>query len=61
MIRPDLLQAPTIDFDLRGEVIAAGERAARAALPRIRELIEAKRRRLFKLTGRRPGAAAPSR
>jgi NTE family protein len=51
VIRPDLLEAHTIDFDLRPEVIAAGERAARAALPRIRELIEAKRHQLFKLSG----------
>jgi NTE family protein len=56
VIRPDLLEAHTIDFDLRPEVIAAGERAARAALPRIRELIEMKRHQLFKLTARRPDA-----
>jgi hypothetical protein len=38
-----------VDFNLRDEVIVAGERAARAALPQIRELIESKRRQLFKL------------
>ena len=47
VIRPDLRQVPSTDFDLRAEAIADGERAARAALPRIRELIEAKRRELF--------------
>ena len=51
VIRPELGQAPMVDFDLRDEVIVAGERAARAALPRIRELIESKRRQLFKLAG----------
>jgi len=61
VIRPDLSEAPSINFDLRAEVIAAGERAARAELPRIHELIEAKRRQLFKLAGHRPGAAALSR
>jgi NTE family protein len=58
VIRPDLREAPTVDFNLRGEVIAAGEHAARAALPRIRELIEVKRRQLFKLAEPEPGAAA---
>jgi NTE family protein len=47
VIRPDLRDVPSTDFDLRAEAIAAGERAARAALPRIRELIKAKRRELF--------------
>jgi NTE family protein len=47
VVRPDLRAVPITDFDLRAEAIAAGERAARAALPRIRELIEAKRRELF--------------
>ena len=61
VIRPDLRQAPSIDFDLRAESIKAGERAARAALPRIRELIESKRHQLFKLTGRGSGAAASRR
>jgi NTE family protein len=51
VIRPDLSQAPMADFNLRAEVITAGEHAARAALPRIRELIETKRQRLFKRTG----------
>ncbi len=60
VIRPDLHEAPSIDFDLRSDVIAAGERAARAALPRIRALIEAKRRQLFKLAGPRLGKAAVS-
>jgi NTE family protein len=58
VIRPDLRQAPTASFDLRAETIAAGERAARAALPRIRELLESKRRQLFKFTGHRPDASA---
>lgn len=61
VIRPDLRQVPSTNFDLRAEAIAAGERAASAALPRIRELIEAKRHELFKPTGFRPSAAAPSR
>ena len=61
VIRPDLNEAPSTNFDLRAEVIAAGERAARAELPRIHELIEAKRRQLFKLAGHRPGGAALSR
>jgi NTE family protein len=58
VIRPDLGEAPTASFDLRAETIAAGERAAHAALPRIQELIESKRRQLFKLTGHRPGVSA---
>ena len=56
VIRPDLREAPSASFDLRAEAIAAGESAARATLPRIRELIEAKRRQIFKLARRRPGA-----
>lgn len=51
VIRPDLRNVPSTNFDLRTEAIKAGERAARAALPRIRELIGAKRRELF--SGRR--------
>lgn len=47
VIRPDLREVPSTNFDERAEAIAAGERAARAALPRIRELIEMKRRELF--------------
>lgn len=58
VIRPDLHQAPMVDFNLRAEVIAAGEREARAALPRIRELIEAKRQQLFKQAGQQSGTAA---
>ena len=61
VIRPDLRDAPSVSFDLRGEVVAAGERAARAALPRIHELIEAKRRKLFMLSEHRPGASASNR
>jgi len=60
VIHPDLREVPSTSFDQRAEAIAVGERAARAALPRIRELIETKRRQLFKLTGRRPGANASS-
>ncbi|MGE5242204.1 MAG: patatin-like phospholipase family protein [Bacteroidota bacterium] len=56
VIRPDLSEAPSVSFNLRAEVVAAGERAARAALPRIRALIEAKRLQLFKLAAHRPGA-----
>jgi len=51
---PDLLISPDVrdfvwdDFSRTGELIAAGEQAARAALPRIRELLQ-------------PSAAAPAR
>lgn len=61
VIRPDLRQVPSTDFDQRAEAITAGERAARAALPRIRELIEVKRHELFDPTGHRPDMAAPRR
>ena len=61
VIRPDLRDAPSVSFDQRDEVVAAGERAARAALPRIHELIEAKRRKLFMLSEHRSGASASSR
>jgi len=61
VIRPDLQDAPSVSFDLRDEVVAAGERAARAALPRIHELIEAKRRKLFMLSQHRPGVSASRR
>lgn len=47
VIRPDLSNVPSTDFDLRAKAIAAGERAARAALPEIRALIAAKQRQLF--------------
>jgi NTE family protein len=39
VIHPDLAQVPATDLAARGEAIRAGEEAARAALPRIRELI----------------------
>ncbi len=39
VIHPDLAGVPATDLAARGEAIRAGERAARAALPRIRELI----------------------
>ena len=58
VIRPDLREAPTINFNLRTEVIAAGERATRAALPRIRELIGTKRRQLFRIAGHQNEATA---
>ncbi len=56
VIRPDLREVPSTNFDQRTAAITAGEIAARAALPRIRALIEMKRRQLFKLAGDRPGA-----
>lgn len=52
VIRPNLRRLPSTSFDERAEAIAAGERAATAALPKIRELIAEKRRELFKLSGR---------
>ena len=61
VIRPDLREASSTDFDSRTEAIAAGERAARAELPRIHELIEAKRLQLFKLAEHRSGATVLSR
>jgi NTE family protein len=39
VIRPDLAKVPATDLAARGRAIAAGEDAARAALPRIRSLI----------------------
>jgi len=42
VIRPDLAKVPATDLAARTKAIAAGEDAARAALPRIRELIEEK-------------------
>jgi NTE family protein len=61
VIRPDLRTVPSTNFDLRGEAIAAGERAARAALPRIREVIAAKRRELFHSAASGSDAAASRR
>ncbi len=57
VIRPNLRNVPSTDFGLRTQAIAAGERAARAALPRIRALIAEKQRQLFGSTVRRTGAA----
>ena len=45
VIRPDLAQVPATDLAARGAAILAGEEAARAALPRIRSLIEQRARR----------------
>jgi len=42
VIRPDLTKVRATDLAARGPAIAAGEEAARAALPRIRSLIEQK-------------------
>jgi NTE family protein len=44
VIHPDLAQVPATDLAARGQAIRAGEEAARAALPRIRELIEQRAR-----------------
>jgi NTE family protein len=49
VIRPDLAKVPATDLAARGRAIAAGEDAARAALPRIRSLIAGR-------TVTRPGA-----
>ena len=40
VIRPDLTGVPATDLAARGRAIAAGEEAARAALPQIRRLID---------------------
>lgn len=40
VIRPDLAGVPATDLAARGRAIAAGEEAARAALPQIRRLID---------------------
>ena len=61
VIRPDLSAAPSASFDQRSEVIADGERAARAALPRIRALLEMKRLQLFRLARHRSAATTSSR
>ena len=58
VIRPDLVGVPSTDFDLRAEEIAAGERAARAALPRIRALIAQEQRELFGTAADRGKAGA---
>jgi NTE family protein len=42
VVRPDLSKVPATDLAARGRAIAAGEEAARAALPEIRRLIERK-------------------
>lgn len=42
VIRPDLAKVPATDLAARGEAIRAGEEAARAALPQIRQAIAAK-------------------
>ncbi|MHB8258053.1 MAG: patatin-like phospholipase family protein [Acidiferrobacterales bacterium] len=56
VIRPDLRNVPTTDFDLRAEAIEAGERAALAALPKIRALIAKKQRELFGRAAPQPAA-----
>ncbi len=61
VIRPNLSNVPSMDFDLRAKAIEAGERAARAALPQIRALIAAKQRELFGPTAHRLGATVPHR
>jgi NTE family protein len=43
VVRPDLSKVPATDLAARGLAIAAGEQAARAALPQIRRLLELKR------------------
>ncbi|MHB8347353.1 MAG: patatin-like phospholipase family protein [Acidiferrobacterales bacterium] len=61
VIRPDLRNISSTDFDLRIKAIAAGERAARAALPQIRALIAEKQRQLFGSAARRTGTATVRR
>ena len=43
VVRPDLNKVGATDLAARGPAIAAGEEAARAALPEIRRLLESKR------------------
>lgn len=52
VIRPNLHKLSSTDFDQRSQAIKAGERAALAALPKIREVIAAKQRQLFKFSKR---------
>ncbi len=61
VIRPDLRNVPTTDFDLRAEAIEAGERAALAALPKIRALIAKKQRELFGRAAPQPAAPGSCR
>jgi NTE family protein len=42
VIRPDLAKVPETDLAARGEAMRAGEEAARAALPQIRQVLAAK-------------------
>ena len=42
VVRPNLVEVPATDLAARGRAIAAGEEAARAALPEIRRLISEK-------------------
>ncbi len=61
VIRPDLRNVPSTDFDLRAEAIEAGERAALAALPKIRALIAKKQRELFGRAAKQPGVRGSRR
>ena len=61
VIRPDLRNVPSTDFGLRAEAIEAGERAALAALPKIRALIAKKQRELFGRAAQQPGVRGSRR